>query len=131
MLVHHVPMKTGSESGYFCIIADIQGSIFQCFCNCPVSLNCGWASVLFIEQDAHELADVFYRGWPEVHLVFNAPSLENSPLRGVNGSSRVSLRCSNSICHFCSEAMVLEDCTPRYQARRLRKFLVSLELVVQ
>ena len=44
-----------------------------------VSLNGGRASVFLVKEEAHEITDVFYRGNPEVHLLFDAPTFEDCP----------------------------------------------------
>ena len=69
--VRLISMETGNESGYFCVVAYVLRSISKSVCNrSSISLDGGRASVLLSEEEAHEVADFYYRGSPEVHLCF-------------------------------------------------------------
>ena len=60
--------------------------------SCPVNFIGQGASIFVLEDEPYEVANAPYRGILEVHLFLHAPSLEEYPLVGIDGSSRESLQ---------------------------------------
>ena len=75
------------QSGNLRVSTNVLFNIPKGICDgCSLAFNGRRASILVIEQIPEEVADVSYRGTPEVHLFFCAPMLENGLLGCVDGS---------------------------------------------
>ena len=76
-----VPMETVQQPSQIFIFADVDSTIAHFIgYSGPITINSTRLKVFLLKKEKEEVHNLFYRGRPEVHLIFLTPSDKNGPL---------------------------------------------------
>ena len=74
-------MESIQQSSQILILADVYFVIADLVSyGSSIAINSARLEVLLLKKEKEEVRNLFYRGRPEVHLIFLTPSDKNGPL---------------------------------------------------